>query len=64
MSETQGLVWLLLMPITNEVNNVMQELAEVDCTTSEQHKDEWDSKIKRHERYQDNSRIYGKPRSI
>ena len=47
MSETQRLVWLLSMPITAEVNNAMQQLTEVDYTTSEQHKDMSDSRIKR-----------------
>ena len=47
MSETQRLVWLLSMPITAEVNNAMQELTEVDYTTSEQHKDMSNSRIKR-----------------
>ena len=47
MSEKQQLVWLLSMPITAEVNNAMQQLTEVDYTTSEQHKDMSDSRIKR-----------------
>ena len=47
MSETQRLVWLLSIPITAEVNNAMQQLTEVDYTTSEQHKDMSDSRIKR-----------------
>ena len=34
------------MPITDEVKNAMQELTEVDYTTSEQHKDMSDSRIK------------------
>ena len=47
MSETQRIVWLLSMPITTEVNNAMQELTEFDYTTSEQHKDMSNSRIKR-----------------
>ena len=34
------------MPVTGEVKNAMQELMEVDCTTSEQYKDMSDSRIK------------------
>ena len=34
MSETQRLVWLLSMPITAEVNIAMEQLTEVDYTTS------------------------------
>ena len=44
--ETQQFVWLLSMPITAEVRNAMQKLTEIDYTTSEQHKDMSDSRIK------------------
>ena len=47
MSETQRLVWLLSVPISAEVNSAMQEIIEADYTTSEQHKDMSDSRIKR-----------------
>ena len=39
MSETQRLVWVLSNPTTSEINNAMQELANVTYETSEQHKD-------------------------
>ena len=45
MSETHRLVWLLSMPITAKVTNAMEELTEVDYTTSEQIKDMSDSRI-------------------
>ena len=65
MSETQRLVWLLSMPITVEVNNAMEELTEVDYTTSEQTQRHVGFKNQMgHERYQDNSGIYGSQRSI
>ena len=44
--EIQQFVWLLSMPLTAEVKNAMQDLTEVDCTTSEQHKDMSDLRIK------------------
>ncbi|KAJ8031936.1 hypothetical protein HOLleu_25305 [Holothuria leucospilota] len=39
MTETQQLIWLMAHPHCAEVNNAMQQLAGINYTTNEQHKD-------------------------
>ena len=48
MAEMQRLVWLLSKPACADITHSMQELTEVCCNTSEQHKDSTQSRIKRY----------------
>ena len=45
-TEIQGLVWLLSMPFTAELNSSMQCLTEVRYVTSDQHKESTKSRIR------------------
>jgi 5'-3' exonuclease len=47
MTEDQRSLWTLSTPITSEYNNAMQEFSNLSYTTSEQHKESTEARIKR-----------------
>ena len=57
MSETQGLVWLMSIPVCAGVNNSMQNLTGVKYHTSEQHKDT--TKSRKQRGYKDTNTLIG-----
>ena len=47
MTEEQRSLWTMSMPITSEYNSAMQEFTNLSYTTSEQHKESMEARIKR-----------------
>ena len=58
MTEEQRSLWTMSVPITSEYNNAMQDFNNLSYTTSEQHKESMQSRIKRD--YSDQAKIYSK----
>ena len=58
MTEEQRSLWTMCVPITSEYNNAMQNFNALSYTTSEQHKESSESRIKRD--YSDSTKIFSK----